>query len=309
MPVRASAYRRILRHSRERSWWGRRQRWGVLFTLPVVLFLGVFFLYPLGQNVYLSLTRYDFLSPPRFIGLANYTRLLHDPIFLQSLATTGFYVVASTIPVCVFALAMALVLQRPGRINGFIAALFFLPVVISDVVVAIVWKFMLDLFGPVNQALSTVGQGAVSWLTDPSLVPWTLVIITVWQWTGWTMVIFLAGLRSIPRNLYDAARVDGATSWQMFRDITLPLLRPTLFFVLAISVITSAQSFGYQYVIGNGTGGPDSTTNVISLEIYRTAFTNLEPGYAAAMSIVLLLLLSIAIAIQMRVYPSELRKA
>lgn len=288
--------------------WVRRQRWGALFTAPAVLFFAVFFLYPLGQTAYLSLTSYDFLSPPRFIGFGNYTQLFQDPVFLRSLTTTAFYVVASTVLVCVFALALALVLQRPGRTNGLLAALFFLPVVISDVVVAIIWRFMLDLFGPVNQALSLIGKGATGWISDPGVVPWTVVIITVWQWTGWTMVIFLAGLRSIPRDLYDAARVDGARPRQMFRDITVPLLRPTLFFVIAISVITSAQSFGYQYVIGNGTGGPVYTTNVIALEIYRTAFTSLEPGYAAAMSIVLLILLSVAIAVQMRVYPSELRR-
>lgn len=286
----------------------RREWWGLVFVAPVVIFFAVFFLYPLAQTAYLSLTDYDLLTVPRFTGLGNYRDLLHDAVFRKSLLTTGFYVVASTIPVCVFALALALVLQRRGRIHGLIAAAFFLPVVISDVVVAIVWKLMLGQFGPVNAGLTALGHDAAGFTSDPSLVPWSLVAITVWQWTGWTMVIFLAGLRTIPRNLYDAARVDGANSWQMFHGITLPLLRPTLFFVIAISVITGAQSFGYQYVIGNGTGGPDSSTNVVALHIYRTAFKDLDAGHAAAMSMVLLVLLAGAIAIQMRVYPGELRK-
>jgi ABC-type sugar transport system permease subunit len=286
-----------------------RDRWGLLFVAPTVVFFAVFFLYPLGQAFYLSLTSYNLLSKPTFIGLGNYSDLLHDPVFLRSLRTTAFYVVASGIPVCVFALALALVLQRPGRIHGAIAAAFFLPVVISDVVVAIVWKLMLGQFGPVNEGLAAAGVHPAGWTSDPALVPWSLVAITVWQWTGWTMVIFLAGLRTIPRNVYDAARVDGANTWQTFRDITLPLLRPTMFFVIAISVITGAQSFGCQYVIGNGSGGPDGATNVIALHIYRTAFGELDAGHAAAMSIVLLGLLLAALAMQIRVYPGELRKS
>ncbi|MDQ3879698.1 MAG: sugar ABC transporter permease [Chloroflexota bacterium] len=286
----------------------RREWWGLAFVAPIVLFFTVFFLYPLGRTAYLSLTDYDLLSPPRFAGLDNYGDLLHDPVFHRSLLTTGFYVAASAIPVCVFALALALVLQRPGRIHGLVAAAFFLPVVISDVVVAVVWKLMLGQFGPVNSGLAAIGATPAGFTSDPGLVPWSLVAITVWQWTGWTMVIFLAGLRTIPRNLYDAARVDGASSRQMFRDITLPLLRPTVFFVIAISVITGAQSFGYQYVIGNGSGGPGGATNVVALHIYRTAFTNLDVGHAAAMSMVLLVLLLAVIALQLRVYPSELRR-
>lgn len=286
----------------------RRESWGLAFVAPVVVFFAVFFLYPLGRTAYLSLTSYDLLSAPRFIGLGNYRDLLHDPVFAASLRTTGFYVLASSIPVCVFALALALVLQRPGRIHGLVAAAFFLPVVISDVVVAIVWKLMLGQFGPVNEGLVALGQTPAGFTSDPAVVPWSLVAITVWQWTGWTTVIFLAGLRTIPRNLYDAARVDGAGAWQMFHGITLPLLRPTMFFVIAISVITGAQSFGYQYVIGNGSGGPDQSTNVIGLHIYRTAFTNLDAGHAAAMSMILLALLLAVIAVQMRVYPGELRR-
>jgi multiple sugar transport system permease protein len=286
-----------------------RDRWGLLFVAPAVAFFAVFFLYPLGQAFYLSLTSYNLLSEPKFIGLGNYSDLLHDPVFLRSLRTTAIYVAATAIPVCVFALALALVLQRPGRINGAIAAAFFLPVVISDVVVAIVWKLMLGQFGPINEGLAAAGVHPAGWISDPGLIPWSLVAITVWQWTGWTMVIFLAGLRTIPRNVYDAARVDGANSWQMFRDITLPLLRPTLFFVIAISIITGAQSFGYQYVIGNGSGGPDEATNVVALHIYRTAFGDLDAGHAAAMSIVLLGLLLAALAVQIRVYPGELRKS
>lgn len=286
-----------------------RDRWGLVFVAPAVVFFTVFFLYPLGQAFYLSLTSYNLLSEPEFIGLGNYADLLHDAVFLRSLRTTGIYVLASAIPVCVFALALALVLQRPGPIHGAMAAAFFLPVVISDVVVAVVWKLLLGQFGPVNEGLAAVGVQPAGWTSDPALVPWSLVAITVWQWTGWTMVIFLAGLRTIPRNVYDAARVDGASAWQTFRDITLPLLRPTLFFVIAISVITGAQSFGYQYVIGNGSGGPDGATNVIALHIYRTAFGELDAGHAAAMSIVLMGLLLVALALQMRVYPGELRKS
>lgn len=293
-----------MRHARRARDW-----WGLVFVAPTVVFFAVFFLYPLAQAFYLSLTSYNLLSAPKFIGLGNYTDLLHDPVFLRSLRTTGIYVAASGIPVCVFALALALVLQRRGRIHGAIAAAFFMPVVISDVVVAIVWKLMLGQFGPVNAGLAATGLHPAGWITDPRLIPWSLVAITVWQWTGWTMVIFLAGLRTIPRNVYDAARVDGAGAWRTFWDITLPLLRPTMFFVIAISVITGAQSFGYQYVIGNGTGGPDEATNVIALHIYRTAFGDLEAGRAAAMSIVLLGLLLAALAVQIRVYPGELRKA
>ena len=287
----------------------RREWWGLAFVAPVVVFFAIFFLYPLVRTGYLSLTDYDLLSAdPRYTGLDNYADLLHDSVFHRSLITTGFYVLASAIPVCVFALALALVLQRPGPIHGLLAAAFFLPVVISDVVVAVVWKLMLGQFGPVNEALTALGGAPAGFTSDPDLVPWSLIAITVWQWTGWTMVIFLAGLRTIPRNLYDAARVDGASSWQMFHGITLPLLRPTLFFVIAISVITGAQSFGYQYVIGNGSGGPDGATNVIALHIYRTAFTNLDVGHAAAMSMVLLVLLLAVIALQLRVYPAEMRK-
>ncbi|MDQ3539300.1 MAG: sugar ABC transporter permease, partial [Chloroflexota bacterium] len=227
----------------------RRQRWGLLFTVPAVAFFAIFFLLPLGQTAYLSFTDYPLLGDPTWVGTDNYTALVHDRIFRESLITTGWYVVASAVPVSVLAIAMALVLQHPGRTRAVLTAAYFLPVVLSDVVVAIVWRYLLGQFGPINQALSVVDKGGLNLTADPELVPWTVVGITVWQWTGWTMLIYLAGLRTIPANVYEASRIDGANAWQTFRDITFPLLRPTIFFVVAISVITGAQSFGYQYII------------------------------------------------------------
>lgn len=286
----------------------RRHRWGLVFVAPGVAFFALFFLYPLAQSFYLSLTHYNFLSHPRFAGAANYRGLLHDRIFLHSLLTTAAYVLASTIPTTVLALCLAIVLQRRGRITALVGAAFFVPAVMSDVVVTIVWKLMFNQFGPISSLFSHIGKASLGWTSSPNLVPWTIVWITVWQWTGWTAVIYLAGLRTIPRNVYDAARVDGAKQWQMLRDITIPLLRPTIFFVIATSIVSSAQSFGYQYVVSSGNGGPVYSTNVVGLEIYNTAFSDFDAGRAAAMSIVLLFLLLGVLAVLVRLYPTELKQ-
>ena len=283
----------------------RRRWWGLAFTAPAVAFFGLFFLYPLVDAGYLSLTDYDFFNPPRFVGLANYAGLFHDPIFVHSVETTAIYVAGSTVPVAVLALGLALVLQRKGPLSAGIAIAYFIPAVMSDVVVAIVWKLVLNDFGPVNDTFAHVGLGNLGWTSSPALVPWTVVWITVWQWTGLTAVIYMAALRSIPRNLYDAARVDGASAWNAFRDITLPLLRPTIFLVIAASLITGAQSFGYQYVISNSTGGPAYATNVLPLEIYNTAFQQGNPGRAAAMSMVLLVILLGVLAVLMAVFRKD----
>jgi multiple sugar transport system permease protein len=264
-------------------------------ALGLLVFLGVPMVLALGLGFF-EVTGFGGIA---FAGLDNYKKMLADPLFLDSLKVTVTYVVGFVAGVFVVSLGLALLVQQRIPFVGFFRSMFFLPHVVSLVVVGLVWQFMLtDGVGVVNQVLEAVGIGGRSWLGDPQFALATVVLVSIWFFMGYYMIIFLAGLQEIPREYYDAAKIDGARGWQLFRHITWPLLKPTSFFVLLISTITGVaglQAFDLIYVMTKG--GPANSTSLGIFYIYQQAFQFNDYGYAAAMSSFLVLLLLIATAL------------
>ncbi|MEJ5943963.1 sugar ABC transporter permease [Pseudokineococcus basanitobsidens] len=269
----------------------RETRAAVLFLLPDSLGLLVFVFVPMVLAIALGFFSLDGFGNLRFIGVANYVRMVGDPQFLQSAVVTVTYLVVLVPAVFVVSLLLALLVQQKAPFMGAIRSALFAPYVVSLVVVGLLWQFMLaDRVGILNRMLATVGVRDVSWLGDPQYTLGTVVVISIWFQMGYYMIIFLAGLQDIPGEYYEAARIDGANAWQRFRSITWPLLRPTALFVLitlTIAVITGG--FDLIYILTGG--GPAGSTSLLVYFVYEQAFLFGEYGYAAAVGSVLVLVL------------------
>jgi multiple sugar transport system permease protein len=281
----------------------KRRLWGLAFVLPTFLFFAIFAFYPMINAFTISFTDYNLVTPPKMVGLANYAHMLTDERFKIMIGNTLGFVIGSTIPTIVIAMALALVLQRNFLGRNLVRTLYFLPVIFSGVVVAIVWRLLYHPYGLINTILAPFVQDTPRWITSTAMAPWALIILNVWQSVGFYMVIFIAGLQNIPEDFYDSAKVDGANQSQSFWFITLPLLKPTTLLVLVISMINFFQTFTYQYVMTKG--GPGDATNVISLYIYTNAFQYQYMGYASAMAIVMFLFIMVLTLIQFRVVRTE----
>ena len=264
-----------------------------LFLLPDLLGLLLFIGIPMVLSLSLGFFNVSGFGTYTFSGLANYRKMFADPLFLGSLQVTAKYVIVLVPGLYVTGLGLALLVKRPVPLVGLFRAMLFLPNVISLVVVALIWKFLLvDRIGVGNVLLSKIGLGGRSWLGDPDLTLWALLGVTIWFLMGFYMLIFLAGLQEIPREYYDAARIDGAGAWRSFWDITLPLLKPTSFFVLLVSLVAAVsgpQGFDLVYVMTSG--GPANSTNLTTYYIFDQAFRYSNFGYAAAMASFLVLVL------------------
>ena len=271
--------------------------------MPAVLFFTVFDFYPIVRAFYLSLTEYNLVSPPRFVGVSNYLALLGDDRFLTAFRNTVFFMAGTTVPLWILSLAVALGLHQQRRFQALLQTMYFLPVVLSGVSVAIAWKVLLHPFGLINSALEPVTDAPIPWLTSGQWAPLALIIVTVWQEIGFYTVIFMAGLQEIPREYYEAARLDGASGPRLVRHITLPLLRPAMILVMVVSLVHGFQTFTYQFILTRG--GPSDATNVLSLYIYQTAFSYLRMGAAAAMSIVMMIVIVLLTVAQMRLVRAE----
>lgn len=279
-------------HTTARAAQERRQRRAAFwFLLPDSLGLFVFVAVPMVLAVVLGFFRMDGFGSFQFIGLGNYVRMAGDPQFWSSVRITLLYLVGVVPAIFVVGLGLALLVQQRIPFVGAIRSALFVPYVVSLVVVAMVWEFMLsERTGVVSRLLSAFGIDDVAFLGEPSLALGTVVVITVWFQMGYYMVIFLAGLQDIPGEYYEAARIDGAGAWQRFRAITLPLLRPTSFFVVVtatVSVITG----GLDLVFVLTGGGPAGSTTLLIFYVYEQAFLFGELGYAAAIGSVLVLVM------------------
>jgi multiple sugar transport system permease protein len=278
-----------------RSLSAKHREWiaGYLFVAPDALGLLVFVGAPMVLALSLGFFEVSGFGGYRFVGLANYRHMLADRLFLQSLRATLTYVVLIVPSLYVAGLGLALLVQRGGRINGIFRSLFFVPQTVSLVVVAMIWQVLLvDKIGIVNRLGSIIGVGGISWLGDPHWALIALVVVSVWFLMGFYMLIFLGGLQDIPREYYEAATIDGAGSVTSFFEITLPLLKPTSFFVLLVSTVTAvcgSQTFDLVYVMTKG--GPANSTALAVFYIYQQAFQFGEYGYAAAMASFLVLIL------------------
>jgi len=264
-----------------------------LFLLPDVVGLFLFLGVPMVLSLSLGFFDVSGFGDYTYVGLANYRQMFNDPLFLDSLQVTGLYVVLLVPGLYISGLGLALLVKQRLPAMPLFRGMLFLPNVISLVVIGLVWQFMLvDRVGVVNRLLSRAGLEGRSWFGDPDLALASVLGITIWFLMGYYMLIFLAGLQEIPREFYEAARLDGASAWRSFRDITLPLLKPTSFFVLLVSTVTAVagtQSFDLVYIMTQG--GPANSTSLIVFYIYQQAFQFSHYGYAAAMASFLVLVL------------------
>lgn len=264
-----------------------------LFLLPDVLGLFLFLGVPMVLSLSLGFFDVSGFGDYDYVGLANYRQMFDDPLFLKSLQVTTTYVLALVPGLYLTGLALALLVKQRLPLMPLWRGMLFLPNVVSLVVIGLVWRFMLvDRIGVVNRALGRLGFQGQSWLGEPRFALWALLVVTIWFLMGYYMLIFLAGLQEIPREFYDAARIDGASPWRSFMDITLPLLKPTSFFVLLTSTVTAVagqQGFDLVYVLTEG--GPNNSTGLVVFYIYQQAFQFGHYGYAAAMASFLVVVL------------------
>jgi multiple sugar transport system permease protein len=278
----------------------RRQYWGLVFVLPTVIFFAIFFLYPVITGFYYSFTNFTLLRPPVFVGVQNYLDLLKDRQFLRSIGVTLGFVAGTTLPVWVLSLAAAVVFFQKFRWRETLKLLFFTPVLPSLIVVAIVWRILMEPGGILTNIIAPfTGKGEINWLNDTFLSPLSMILINNWTTIPFYMLIWLAGLTGIPTELRDAAKVDGANSYQTFFNVELPLLRPTAVFVATISTINAFQGFTLQYAISPGRGGPVDSNLTMGLLIWKYGFQYYRMGTAAAVSVVLFAIILIVTAIQL----------
>lgn len=264
---------------------------GYLFLAPWLLGFFLFTLGPTLVSLFLSFTDFDLLRSPHWIGFGNYQRMFFaDPKFWASVRVTLTYVALSVPLKLAFALLVAMVLDRGIAGLGVYRAIFYLPSLLGgSVAVAILWRQVFGYDGLVNELLWLMfGVNGPSWISNPATSIYTLVVLSVWQF-GSPMIIFLAGLRQIPRDLYEAASIDGATSFQRFTRITLPLLAPVIFFNLVLQTIEAFKAFTPAFIISGGTGGPIDSTLFYTLYLYQEGFAYFRMGYASALAWMLLI--------------------
>ena len=281
-------------------------RAAVILLLPASIGLILFSFIPILQALQLSFYDAPLLSTQRtFVGLENYATALSDPVFIRAMLNTVVYAVEAVILQVLVALALALLIRNYFPGIGFFRSAYFLPVVTSLVVVSTVWKIMYHTEnGLINSVLRTATLPSIPWLTSPDVALWSIVILGLWKEVGFSMLVLLGGLHSIPRDYYEAAAIDGATGGRSFWHITLPLLRRAMLFVVVLSTINAFKLFTPVYVMTDG--GPSDSTQTMVFYIFQSVFRYFKMGYASALSFLLLLLVLILAAIQFRLFRSDI---
>ena len=282
----------------------RELRWALIFLSPWIIGFLVFTAGPMLWSLWLSFTDYDPLVPnPNFIGLENYLGMIEDPLVRTSLWNTFYFTLFNVPGTIIIGLVLALMLNRVGRAAGFFNTAYYLPNITPAVAVGTLFLLLLNgRSGIVNQALRAMGLPGPSWLNDPTWIKPGIIIMMLWT-VGNTVIIFLAALQNVPENLYEAAKVDGASGWQRFRNVTVPMISGAIYFTLIINTIASLQLFAEVYTMFYG-GQPDAASNEAALfyviYLFRNAFEFFNMGYAAAMAWVLFIIIGIITAIQVR---------
>ncbi|MGN6428442.1 sugar ABC transporter permease [uncultured Leifsonia sp.] len=270
----------------------------LFFIAPVLIGFAVFYLYPTIRGFWWSFTDYSLLGDPEFVGVKNYAAVLADGEFWNSMGVTLSYVVVNVTTQTVLALLLAALMHRLTR-SVMLRTTLLLPWLVPNVTVGLIWLWLLDTnLGFVNHLITSMGLPAVGFFTSPALAIPTISIVNTWAFTGYTALLFYAGMLQIPGDLYESASLDGAGEWRLFTRITLPLLRPVMALVLVVSLIGSFQIFDTVAVTTKG--GPVNATRVIYYYIYQQAFTFFHMGYAATMAIVLVVILGVLTAVQLR---------
>lgn len=293
-PTPPSLLKRLFNHETFLAW---------LFLLPSLIGFITFYAVPGVRGLYISFTDWDMLSAPKFIGVENYADMFQDKQFWRSLQVTVYYVILNIPLQTILAIGLAVMMDRVTKSN-IIRGIFIMPWLLPPVIVALIWLWMLDpTLGFVNNLFQFLGLSRQPFLGSPDQAMPSIALINIWQYTGYTALLFFAGLQTIPKSLYEAAAIDGANERRIFWSITLPLLRPVLVFVLVTTIIGSFQIFDTIAVTTGG--GPIDATRVITWYIFEFAFQRFQMGYATAISVVLFLILIVATVLQMRLLRAD----
>ncbi len=275
-----------------------------IFLSPAVILLGIFVLWPIAYLFYLSFTAGNFtISGTRWVGLRNYLRLVLSPDFWQVIGNTVYFTLATVIPSLVIPLGLAVWLNGAIKLRGVLRTAYFIPSITSLVAVGLGFRWLFQTEGPINALLSNINIEPIPWLGSTTWAMWVLILLSIWKQLGFNLVVFLAGLQTIPQSRYEAAELDGANPWQQFWHITLPGLRPTLVFATVTTAIFTLRSFEQVYVITGG--GPLNSTNLLVYYIYDQAFAQFDFGYAAAAATVLLGVTLVLVYLQLRTWGEE----
>jgi multiple sugar transport system permease protein len=275
-----------------------------IFLTPALILLGVFILWPIVYLFYLSFTAGNFTTAGvRWVGARNYLRLIITSDFWQIIGNTIYFTVATVIPSLIIPLGLAVFLNRSQSLRGLLRTAYFIPSITSLVAAGLGFRWLFQTEGPVNSLLNFFGINSIPWLGSTTWAMPVLILLSIWKQLGFNLVVFLAGLQTIPLNLYEASELDGANEWQQFWHITLPGLRPTLVFATVTTAIFTLRGFEQVYVITGG--GPLNSTNLLVYYIYEQAFAQFDFGYAAAAATVLLAITLILVYLQLRVWGEE----
>ncbi|MFQ4141090.1 sugar ABC transporter permease [Chlorogloeopsis sp. ULAP02] len=277
------------------------------FLAPALIFLGIFVLWPIAYLFYLSFTAGSFTSVgTHWVGLKNYLRLLFTSDFWQVIFNTVYFTLATVLPSLVIPLVLAVLLNQTLALRGLLRSAYFLPSIISLVAAGLGFRWLFQNNGPINGLLESIGIDSIPWLGSTIWAMPVLIILSIWKQLGFNLVVFLAGLQTIPSSRYEAAELDGANAWQQFWHITLPGLQPTIVFAFVTTMIFTLRSFEQVYVITGG--GPLNSTNLLVYYIYQEAFGQFDFGYAAAAATVLLGVTLVLVYLQLQAWGEESKK-
>jgi len=277
----------------------RRDLSSYLFVLPYVIHFGLFIAFPVTFSFILAFHRWNIIGPMEFVGVKNFYRLFHDTLFFQAIGNTLVFLIIHIPLQIAVALFFAVLLNQKIVLRGFFRAAYFLPVVVSGVVVTILWQRFFNFeSGLMNRILVELGFGRVGWLVDPQMAMPSIALMATWKNVGLYIVLFLVGLQNVPQHLYEAAELEGATAWHKFRYITLPMINPTMFLVVVLSTIGGFSLFIEPYIMTGG--GPLNRTLSAVLYIYKEGFFFYHMGYAATLGFFFAALIMIVVIVQKR---------
>lgn len=283
--------------------------WGFIFTIPAIIFFAIFSFYPIINAFWTSFYKKDILSlaKPKFVGIDNYIYLFHSESFWNSLKATGIFTIGTFVPLVIVSLILAALIYSRKRFQKFFQMAYYSPAILSSVVAATIWLLMFDPRGLANQflnfVLSTSGKD-YQWLANENMLRLATIIVYFWKYVGYFTVLFITGMASVPKSIYEAARIDGANGWQNFIYITLPLIKPTTLLVSVMSLTQCLKTFSTQYLFTQS-GAPQKPIDVVTLNIYTTAIRDHQIGRASAMSVILFFIIMFLTLIQFRVSRSE----
>jgi multiple sugar transport system permease protein len=277
-----------------------------LMVAPLVIHQILFEFVPILYSIFVSLNKWDLISDPTFVGLENYSNILSDPLFKLSIMNTAVFAVVSVFLTTLFALGLALLVNQQFKGTTFFRLVFFFPYIFSWVAVGYMWKWLFNPYeygGILSYLLTSIGFTSPNFLGDPNWAMFSVVVMSIWRSVGYLFVVYLAGLQEIPESYYEQAQIDGASRFERFRHITLPLIASTNVYVFVISVINGFQVFAQVFVLTGG--GPMHSTKVLAQYIYEVAFRYYKVGYASSLSVVLLVVMFLVTQIPYRYFKSK----